>query len=244
MTSRRTILCNGLLGVSKLLYCNILCSDWGFAAGAGVRMPRDRDRAKGMAAEVRAGAASAQRAKVDALPAPPDQSDARLLDGWAGEARDECPVSRCTPVARWIRRSDQPSRPSVRTCSCCPVLKTMAIPVWQPRGPRGVKVRDLPHGLASFQVTPTSLSCQSSEASPEAAPSTGCYPWMRCRSESLLHQDRSGSPCPARPWRDQGRGSRPSLPRPAPRAVRLRWQATTRVPTSEMSSAVWLWRPR
>ena len=37
-------------------------------------------------------------------------------------------VSRRTPVSRWMRRSDQPSRPSATTCCRFSSLKTLAIP--------------------------------------------------------------------------------------------------------------------
>ena len=74
-------------------------------------------------------------------------------------------VSRRTPVASSMRRSDQPSRPSARTCCCLSSLKTLVIPAGRPQPPRRRQRLGRATSLAGFQVSITGRFWVSTEAS-------------------------------------------------------------------------------
>jgi len=67
--------------------------------------------------------------------------------------RQALAVSRRTPVASSIRRSDQPSRPSARTCCLFSSPKTLAIPAVDHAPPAFVNVSVRLLLVAGFQVS-------------------------------------------------------------------------------------------
>src|SRR5271155_915582 len=60
-------------------------------------------------------------------------------------------VSRRIPVACWMRRSDQPSRPRAKTCCFFSSFKTLAMPT-EPTSLRGIQCPGRLLSLAGFQV--------------------------------------------------------------------------------------------
>ena len=79
-------------------------------------------------------------------------------------------VSRRTPVASSMRRRDQPSRPSARTCCCVCSLKTLLMSGEGPDGPRRCQRLGALRVVAGFQVSISGRFWVSTEGQEESSP--------------------------------------------------------------------------
>ena len=105
-------------------------------------------------------------------------------------------VSRRTPVAASMRRRDQPSRPSARTCCCVCSLKTLLMSGEGPCGPlRRQRLGSL-RVLAGFQVSISGRIWVSAEALQRLSSHQWRGLWSpgkvdRCRAPALPLQQRA-----------------------------------------------------
>ena len=124
-------------------------------------------------------------------------------------------VSRRTPVACSIRRSDQPSRPSARTCCCVCSLKTLLMSGEGPEGPRRCQRLGSLRVVAGFQVSISGRFWVSTEARGAASRHAQSRA-LAARDEQSRHRRSAQARRPRAPERRSRRGHSPTRSEYAP----------------------------